>query len=211
MTEVIRLLPNGIQTCRISGNLVREPDFPNSLTDLRLSGHFSCSLPRLPVSLKTLSLNGYNFPIPSGLLPSGLEVLKLRTDFNIGRHQKILIVGKFGAKIRKLKLRGNLDIYPGLLPNSLTELKLDRFDSVLEPGVLPQSLQKLTLTNHFRTQQVIPVGLFPSELQFLRIHNWHHAYDEHELPLAPSFLTLEALSQFQKDGRLSKDTKIVVK
>ena len=80
-------------------------------------------------------------PLPPGLLPQGLRVLRFSCDFN-------------------------MPLWPGSLPSTLTYLQLpNSYSELLPPGVLPDSLLHLTVGEH-RRQLLVP-GSLPASLERL--------------------------------------------
>jgi len=119
----------------------KKDTFPSSLKRLVLPNYNSpIQVGELPLSLTELSLPSYTVPIVDQIIPSNVQIL---TVGNL-----------FGTE-------------PNVLPNSITDLRLNRCSDAIEQDVIPISVVKLTMDirNWFE-----PTSVFPSSITDLTIN-----------------------------------------
>ena len=156
-----------------------EGSIPPTVTFIQLGRHFTQPLSLLPPSLTHLLLKPpISRPIAAGEWPTSLRWLYLGQGF-----QQPLEAGSLPQQLLGLDMGQALihvPIVPGLIPNSVTHLRLTQtFDQPLQ-GLLPDGLQHLHLGyNH---KQPITPHLLPSSLVELVLS---HCY---QLPLVPGSL-----------------------
>ncbi|EGC36241.1 hypothetical protein DICPUDRAFT_47250, partial [Dictyostelium purpureum] len=128
------------------------PVFPAyGLTKLYITNYFNQPIPPyvLPRTLKELKI-GFSFTqeLYFESIPDSVTFLTLDCpDYD---HQ--LVPGILPRNLKKLKMRNNVPLLPGSLPESLTYLKLGgHFNHPITPNLLPKSLQKISFGPNFNS------------------------------------------------------------
>eukprot|EP01133_Synstelium_polycarpum_P011413 gene11413-13302_t len=118
-------------------------DIPDTVTGLTLGYSFNHGIQvgSLPSRLVHLMLgDSFDHPITVGMLPNTLKQLTLGRNYT-----QPLIANALPSGLTHLELGSNCHpIEPGVLPHSLTNLKLDNREE-LQPGSLPPNLIQLDL------------------------------------------------------------------
>ena len=135
----------------------------------------------------------FDQPIPLGVLPHGLRVLQVSSNFNqrlqVGSIPDTVEVIQFGRAF-------NQRLAEGHLPASLTHLVFGfNYDQPLLPGVLPAGLQRLHLGSSF--DQPLQLGTLPSQLRQLFL-GWGHRQPIHPGHIPPSVTHLRFSHHFNQ-------------
>eukprot|EP01132_Coremiostelium_polycephalum_P007744 gene7744-9524_t len=150
--------------------------FQNPLYDHPLKdGH-------LPASIQTLKIN-VKSQLVHGSIPNSVTDLTLTTDqmIDIGTipnsvtklhfisQSKIILMkpGSIPSSVTELTMDLGFKIKSGFIPESVLTLKLSKFNRILKPGHLPDSITHLDLGNQFN--QPIDIGGLPSSIKNLKL------------------------------------------
>ena len=131
-----------------------------------------------------------NCPLPPGLLPSGLRVLRINRAYS-----QPLQPGSLPSTLTFLQLASVLDLptAAGALPASLVHLSLGPlYSQPLRPGSLPASLERLNLWSYSLPLQV---GTLPSQLKALHLGEFNRRLRPHVLPPSLLYLTFSTFNQ----------------
>eukprot|EP01132_Coremiostelium_polycephalum_P003094 gene3094-3870_t len=124
----------------------------------------------IPNSVRKLNLGGYHYQIRDGVIPSSVIDLDMGEEFNHPIEQNSI---PFGVKTLSVGLIFQKQIFPDVLPSSITKLTFSNrnyefFNQLFLPGVLPSTLTYLKLLGG-----VIPNDSsikLPSSLRYLEAH-----------------------------------------
>ncbi|KAF2070721.1 hypothetical protein CYY_007963 [Polysphondylium violaceum] len=164
-----QMLPLGLTNLLVDNNIVLDITSLNHLTFLKSLFLYSFENPLdtpLPKSLEDLTLSNFNQPIHKGVLPLGLKTFMMGDDFD-----QDLYPGMFPDTLTELGLSGQLDFETHkdqihqILPKSLTKLKCLNYMSPFYVGFLPESLERITM-NSQHENKVFPASL-PNNLKTL--------------------------------------------
>jgi hypothetical protein len=118
----------------------------------------------LPPCLRDIMLVSFKQPLPRGVLPNSLTDLDL-SSFN----QQQLIEGDLPPGLVRIHLDAyNMPLSLGVFPTSLKELQMMGFRQTLEIGVLPDSLEDLSVG-----AVLIKPGALPCKLEKLFFEFFH--------------------------------------
>lgn len=173
-------LPNGLEVLIFGDDFngfLSVYNIPRTLREIKLGKRFNQAIipGTFPSTLKRLDL-GEDFKyIPIGTLPYGLEYLKLSSKFN-----RPFSRGLIPDTLTTLDIGASYShpIGPGCLPSSLKELTIRGYEpelmqSIQLPGVLPESLERLIITNRYVLPLYIP---YPSTFDVVcKIEGWDDA------------------------------------
>jgi hypothetical protein len=95
---------------------------------------------------------------------------------------------------------------PGLLPSSLTSLKMTWLNQPLETGVLPTSLKTLVM-DHF--DQPLEPGVFPSSLEVLEMETFDQPLKPGVLPSSLKTLVMDFFNQPLEPGVLPSSLEVL--
>ncbi|GAM22185.1 hypothetical protein SAMD00019534_053600 [Acytostelium subglobosum LB1] len=167
---------------------------PNSLTELSYSPSYSqpCDPSVLPRSLTSITL-GYGALI-QGEYPTSLRHLVFQYHNNFDQD----IIPNIPS-LRSLVLVLDKDIALGMIPSTITSLKLPRFRMGIESRALPSSLTELVLDDTFDLSK-LRAGILPESLKRLKLKGppfSSKSASKMVLPGGLTHLTMAGLAQLE--------------
>jgi len=144
------------------------------ISKIQISVSINITRGLLPNYIKYLSIQSNDVVFDNdALLLDSLESIRCYNDFIINR-------GMLPAGLKTLFHQNfNQPIEPGLLPDSLKTLVLERIVGRLKHGSLPSNLTRLEISNY---NHVLQPGILPETLQQLSIGEYCRRLNQHCLP-----------------------------